>query len=123
MKERVFYAREQSEFLIREGASIVELSNSPDDQDVSIARARVPPGVATSTHRLRDVDERYVILAGIGRVTVGELPPADVSSGDVVRIPRNTSQAILNTGDSDLVFLCICTPRFTPGCYEEVHHD
>ena len=123
MKERVFYAREQSEFLIREGARIVELSNSPDDQDVSIARARVPPGVTTSTHRLRDVDERYVILEGRGRVTVGELPPADVSSGDVVRIPRNTSQAILNTGDSDLVFLCICTPRFTPGCYEEVHHD
>ena len=123
MKERVFYAREQSEFLIREGARIVELSNSPDDQDVSIARARVAPGVTTSMHRLRDVDERYVILEGTGRVTVGELPPADVSVGDVVRIPRNTTQAILNTGDSDLVFLCICTPRFTPACYEDVHDD
>ena len=29
-----------------------------------------------------------------------------------------SDQRITNTGDTDLVFLCICTPRFDPQCYQ-----
>ena len=32
-------------------------------------------------------------------------------------MPANVSQKITNTGDSDLIFPCICTPRFEPSCY------
>ena len=32
-------------------------------------------------------------------------------------IPRDTAQSVANTGDTDLVFLCLCTPRFSLDCY------
>ena len=43
-----------------------------------------------------------------------------VQPGDVVIIPPLCRQRIANTGGSDLVFLAICSPRFRPGCYEDL---
>jgi mannose-6-phosphate isomerase-like protein (cupin superfamily) len=96
---------------------VVERWNHATDPDVSLARARVPAGVTTARHSL-SVDERYVIENGRGRVEVGGME-ADVGPGDVVLIPRGTRQRVRNLGNEDLVFLCICTPRFEPGCYED----
>ena len=36
---------------------------------------------------------------------------------DHVRIPANTPQRIANVGDVDLVFYCVCTPRFVQSAY------
>jgi mannose-6-phosphate isomerase-like protein (cupin superfamily) len=96
---------------------IVERWNHGTDPDVSLARARVPAGVTTARHAL-SVDERYVVETGRGRVEVGGME-ADVGPGDVVLIPRGTLQRIRNLGAEDLVFLCICTPRFEPGGYQD----
>ena len=96
----------------------MEMWNRPEDGEVSIARARVSPGVTTVRHRLKDTVERYVILEGNGSVEVGSLPLTKVGPGDVVIIPRSTPQCITNTGDEDLIFLCICTPRFVLEEYE-----
>lgn len=109
-----------SEYYIDEGCFITELSNSKDDPEVSIARARVQPGVTTKLHKLVDTIERYVILEGEGLVEVGDLSPQSVSANDVVIIPASCSQKITNKGDSDLIFLAICTPRFKQQCYEEI---
>lgn len=109
-----------SEFPIAERCAIVELSNDPADPEVSIARARVEPGVVTAWHRLRGTVERYVILEGRGRVEVGDLPPAEVGPGDAVVIPPMCRQRIANLGAGDLVFLAICSPRFVPDCYESL---
>jgi mannose-6-phosphate isomerase-like protein (cupin superfamily) len=98
----------------------LELSNSPDDPAVSIARARVAPGVTTRWHRVRDTVERYVILEGKGRVEVGEAAPQEVGPCDVVLIPPACRQRIANTGERDLVFLAICSPRFRSEAYEEI---
>jgi len=84
---------------------------------VSLARARVSPGVTTARHAL-SVDERYLIEKGRGRVEVDGIE-TDVAPGDVVLIPRGTTQRIRNLGDEDLVFLCVCTPRFEPSNYED----
>ena len=108
------------EFATPEGCHIVEVSNSPDDPGLSIARARVEPGVTTRWHRLAATAERYVILEGSGRVEIGDRAPADVRPGDVVLIPPQCRQRITNTGSGDLVFLAICTPRFTNDCYESL---
>ena len=97
---------------------ILELAGAAADPEVSIARARVPRGTTTALHRLKGVDERYVVLEGRGRVEVGARSPTEVGPGDVVLIPRGTAQRIANTGDGELVFLCVCTPAFTPDCYE-----
>ena len=99
---------------------ILELSNTPEDAEVSIARARVAPGISTRWHRLVSTTERYVILEGSGRVEVGSLPPRDVSAGDVTIIPPLCPQRITNTGQGDLIFLAICTPRFLPENYEDI---
>jgi mannose-6-phosphate isomerase-like protein (cupin superfamily) len=107
------------EFYTSEGCFITELSNTPDDPAVSIARARVGPGVTTRWHRLAGTTERYVILQGTGRAEVGDLTQ-DVAPGDVVRIPPSRRQRITNVGESDLIFLAICTPRFTRQVYEEL---
>ena len=106
------------EVLTEERCHILETWNDDSDPDVSLARARVAPGVVTARHRL-GVDERYVIVSGRGRVEVEGLEPTDVAPGDVVLIPRGRTQRIRNDGPEDLVFLCVCTPRFETRHYED----
>jgi mannose-6-phosphate isomerase-like protein (cupin superfamily) len=108
------------EYYFVEGCFITELSNSADDPAVSIARARLAPGQTTRWHLLRGTGERYVVLEGEGLVEVADLPPHRVGAGDVVVIPPGARQRIANTGDDDLVFLAICSPRFTPAVYVDI---
>ena len=110
----------QPEVMTDERCTIRELANSADDPGVSIAQARVAPGVTTRWHRLRGTAERYVIQAGQGRVEVGDLAPVHVGPGDVVLIPAGVRQRIANTGAHDLVFLAVCSPRFVPAAYEDI---
>ena len=100
------------EYYTEERCYILEMSNSAADEALSIARARVEAGVTTALHRVLDTVERYVILAGTGRVELGSDPPQMVGVGDVVLIPAGVEQRITNTGESELVFLALCTPRF-----------
>jgi len=109
-----------AEYFFQEGCHILELSNDSTDSAVSIARARVAPGVTTRWHRLAGITERYVLLAGQGRVEVGELPPQVVGPGDVVRIPPACRQRITCLGPGELIFLAICSPRFLPEAYEDL---
>lgn len=119
-KPRILQPDSDDEYLTDEGCHILELSNTPDDPAVSIARARVGPGVTTRLHRLTDTGERYVILSGQGLVEIGGQPPAAVGPGDVVLIPPGCPQRIGNTCTGDLVFLAICSPRFTAAVYEDL---
>ncbi len=107
----------ESEFFTEEGCYTVELRNVLEDPECSIARARVEPGVKTKLHCLRETVERYVILEGVGEVEVGSEPPASVGPFDVVHIPAGVHQRIKNIGSNDLIFLCVCTPRFRPEAY------
>jgi mannose-6-phosphate isomerase-like protein (cupin superfamily) len=110
----------EDEFYTSEGCFIVEVSNTPDDPDVSVARARVTPGVTTRWHRLTGTAERYIIIEGLGRMEVGGFPAREVSPGDVVLIPPESRQRITNIGRRDLIFLAICTPRFRREVYEDI---
>ena len=58
------------EFMTDERCFIAEIANDPDDTEVSIARARVRPGIATAWHRVRGTTERYLIVAGQGRALI-----------------------------------------------------
>ena len=120
MKAIIKKRNSADEFYTPEKCYITELSNTPDDQDVSIAQARVEPGVTTCWHRLKGIVERYYIISGKGLMEVGYLLPQEVESGDVVMIPAMCRQRITNIGEEDLVFLAICSPRFTVEAYEEV---
>lgn len=109
-----------SERLTEERCHILELANHAGDEALSIARARVEPGVCTRWHRLAGITERYLILEGEGLVEVGEHAAQAVSPGDVVLIAPGERQRIRNSGARDLVFLALCTPRFRWDAYEDV---
>ena len=98
---------------------ITELWNDSHDEAVSLARATVLPGVTTAWHVL-SVDERYVVTQGSGRMEVGKHDARDIGSGDVVLIPAGIRQRVTNTGEGDLEFLGVCTPRFTSDCYSGI---
>ena len=111
------------EYFFREGCWITELWNSSRDEALSIARARVEPGIVTRWHRLQGITERYLIVSGSGRVEVAKRKPRRVRAGDVVHIPPGARQRIANTGREDLVFLAICTPRFRPTAYRDLEEE
>lgn len=113
----VFTSDENQEYYFQEGCFILEILNTEADPDISIARARVAPGTSTRFHRLKGTSERYLIQQGSGRVTIADQAPVVVQSGSVVLIPPGARQRIENIGSEALVFLAICTPRFSPECY------
>ena len=123
MRAAIKRMQPDEEFFLAEGCHIIELVQVEDDPQLSIARARVEPGMATRWHRLAGTAERYVILAGRGLVEVGNLPPQEVCPGDVVLIPPTCRQRITNTGVEDLLFLAICTPPFRLRNYEDIEND
>ena len=120
MKETIQKKSLKDEFYTSEKCYMTELSNTPDDPDVSIARARVEPGVTTRWHRLKETSERYFMISGRGLAEVGKLPPQEVVAGDIVLIPPMCRQRITNIGKDDLVFLAICSPRFRQEVYEDI---
>jgi mannose-6-phosphate isomerase-like protein (cupin superfamily) len=120
MKDTIKKQNLKNELYTSEKCYITELSNTPDDPEVSIARARVEPGVTTRWHRLKGTKERYLIISGKGLVEIGDLSAQEVTVGDIVSIPPMCRQRITNTGQDDLIFLAICTPRFSQDVYEDV---
>jgi mannose-6-phosphate isomerase-like protein (cupin superfamily) len=116
MKAKIVKAKALSETETPERCFI---SENYSNGHISIAQARVKPGITTVAHHLEGVDEIYLIVSGRGQVDVGDLEPTMVGAGDLIVIPAGASQRISNVGRRDLVFYCICTPRFTPECYRE----
>ena len=120
MDARIVRPDRASEFMTPERCSILEVWNDPADTAASIALARVEPGISTQLHRLNGVTERYLVVEGAGTVKVGDRLCEPVAPGNLVVIPAGMSQQITNTGPGDLLFYCICTPRFLPDCYENL---
>ncbi len=108
------------EVWISEGIFVREMHNSDDDPTVSIARCRLPAGHATEPHRLC-IDERYIIESGAGIMILDD-KAFPVSRGDRIVIAAGMAQFIRNSGNDMLVFLAVCTPRFTPDCYTALAH-
>src|SRR5690554_156587 len=104
-------ANSSAEYWFEEGCWISELSNSPADPGLSVARVRVPPGATTRWHSLAGIVERYLIESGRGRVELGNGLREELQSGDVIVIEAGMAQRIVNVGANELHFLALCTPR------------
>ena len=76
--------------------------------------------MATQLHALRGTCERYVIIEGEGEVELDRAAPLPLRPLDVVQIPAGVPQWVRNTGTTDLIFLCVCTPRFRQQDYENL---
>ena len=101
------------EYWFEEGCHITEWLNSPDDPGLSVARARVTPGVTTRLHRLAGIAERYVVLEGEGRVElVG--PDSAMTSASV----SDSAMAAIagSSGSPNRLRSSMCTTRCTGYC-------
>jgi len=116
MQPKIVKASSLNEYYTPERCFIAENYGSNDGK-VSIAVATVKPGVTTVAHHLEGIEEIYIITQGKGVMEVKGMPPAEVTVGDVIIIPDGVSQCIKNVGDCDLVFYCVCTPRFVQERY------
>ena len=54
------------------------------------------------------------------RMVFGKAP---AGPGAVVLIPPGIRQRITNTGEADLIFLAVCTPRFTRTVYQDLESE
>jgi mannose-6-phosphate isomerase-like protein (cupin superfamily) len=122
MAEPVFKAGSDEEFWTSERCYIREHINIESIPDFSLAASRVEPGIVTELHSL-SVREWYFIRQGSGLMEVGGGPQIEVGPGDTVEIPAGVSQRITNNGEDDLLFQCICVPRFTPDCYQSLESE
>ncbi len=117
MNARIRKQDPAQEFWTPERCFILETWNEACDPAVSVARARVEPGITTQLHALDGIDERYLVTEGTGLVEIAGEEPTPLGPGDLAFIPAGASQRITNTGRTDLVFYCICTPPFEPDAY------
>lgn len=102
-------------FTSRDSCRLCELLHPKNDpelhMDMSLCHCILDPGKATLPHHLKQQTEVYYILAGEGKMHIGDEGEA-VSSGQSVAVPPDAVQWIANTGTDDLVFLAICQPQW-----------
>lgn len=109
----MFYKKlEQApEFVAGDHTHLRELMHPSKDKiaiGYSLAHASVKPGNASLPHRLAS-SESYYILQGKGKMYI-EKEVFEVQKNSVFLVPPNALQYIENTGEEDLVFLCIVEP-------------
>jgi mannose-6-phosphate isomerase-like protein (cupin superfamily) len=119
MKPTILKQDLAKEFRTPERCFIFESLNGSNDS-LSVARARVEPGITTKWHCVDGTAERYIVAEGRARVEVGDLAPENIGAGDVVLIPAGVRQRVTNSGDRDLIFYCVCTPPFEQRNYRDL---
>ncbi len=101
------------EFLAGDDSRLRELlhpGKEPLSLRFGLARASVKPGEKTKAHRLMSA-EVYDILRGRGIMHNGA-EQEEVSEGCAVDIPPSAEQFIENSGDRELISLCIVDPAW-----------
>ena len=105
--------RNAEPYITRDGSLIRELMHPAihENQSQSLAEATIAPGARTITHRHLRSDEIYYIQQGSGNMFVGD-ESREVVVGDSIAIPAGEYHSIENSGISDLVVLCACSPPY-----------
>lgn len=119
MQPKIFSPNIANEFFTEERCHILEIVNTAEIPDFSLAQARVESGITTAWHSVVETDELYYLLEGEGEMEIGTDFKRKLKKGEAVLIPKNQRQRITNTGSTDLVFLCVCAPRFEVENYKD----
>ena len=112
-------AGDAGEFRTDERCHITELLNDDRSPDVSLAIARVEPGVRTQLHSLSGTEEIYIVRSGRGVIEIDGIEQ-EIAAGDQAIVPASAAQRVTNTGSDDLCCYCLCRPRFQPDCYVDL---
>lgn len=81
----------------------------------SLAHITLSPSAASRRHYHPTAEESYFVLSGHGEVTI-EGETRELTPGDAVAIPAGAVHQIRCAGPTDLVFLAVCVPPWTPDC-------
>ncbi len=101
---KVLYAQDGT--ILRE---IFHPAHTGINTSYSLAHARLLPGELSTQHSLNKSSELYYILKGDGMMHIDE-EVSRVTKDNVVFIPAGSQQWIENSGDEELIFLCIVSP-------------
>jgi mannose-6-phosphate isomerase-like protein (cupin superfamily) len=96
-------------FVTKDGSTIRELHRT---EVQSLAEATLEPDEATQRHYHRATEETYFVLKGSGRMEV-DGDSKMIRPGDAVLIPAGAWHTLENNGNSELRFLCFCTPPYS----------
>ena len=101
-------------FITKDGSRIIDIL-SPLNSSIrnqSLGEAHLEPGGITARHIHAESEEIYYIIAGAGVMYI-EGEEAQVKDGDAIIIPPGKEHRIRNTGEKELVFLCMCAPPYS----------
>lgn len=99
------------EFVAGDATRLREIMHPKKDNlpiGYSVAHARVAVGNASLPHTLQS-SESYYILEGEGVMYIGDESKV-VQKDDIFLVPAHATQYIQNTGNTDLIFICIVEP-------------
>jgi len=107
----------QNPIITPHGETIFELiglaPQSGGVQAHSLAHIVISPGAASVPHHHGHTEESYYILRGTARLII-DSKKYGLHPGEACLIKTNQVHQIINTGSSDLEFLAICAPAWTP---------
>jgi quercetin dioxygenase-like cupin family protein len=114
-------SREEAPALSRGDGLVSRLLHSGDvpGTALTVTWVEVEPGSSQVLHS-HDPEQVYVVLAGEGRVTVGD-DRERVVAGDLVHIPSNTEHGVENTGEETLEYVSAATPTVPTEDLEEFY--
>lgn len=100
-------------FTTKDGSTIREILAYRNSviQNQSLAEANVPVGCSTTEHYHAKTEEIYYILKGSGKIKIGE-DIREIFELDGIAIPPGVPHKLWNTGDTDLILLCMCAPAY-----------
>jgi len=101
-------------YITKDGSSICELMHPTqhENKNQSLAQAIVPVNTETQLHHHKLTEELYYIQQGTGLMTLND-KQFNVEAGDTVCIPPQHKHKIKNTGQTELEFLCCCSPAYS----------
>ena len=97
----------------QEGTKIKQIFSPEDTSNVirySIAQCTINPGKTSKSHVMK-TSEIYYILEGTGILHIEE-EHREVKRNDAIFVPPNSRQFLENSGEVDLVALCIVDPAW-----------
>lgn len=79
--------------------------------DLCVTWVEVEPFAQQALHR-HDPEQVYVIVAGRGRMRIGD-ETRDVTAGDLIHVPPDVPHGISNPQDTALSYISAATPTFS----------
>lgn len=106
---RIVRREDVKPFITKDRSKIREFYHS---QVMSLAEATVEINQTTEYHLHKRSEEIYYILEGEGLMEI-ESDQQKVSEDQVIIIPPDKRHRIRNKGDTQLRFLCFCSPPYS----------